>query len=147
MKEAEEFAKRVLKPFLKRKKILFACKENACRSQMAYGFARFFWGDKLDVLSGGTYPAEHTNPLMREVMAEKSIDMAYLKPKSIDDVLKEQGVDVIFTMGCEDSCVNIPQAKKIELNFKDPSSGSIELMRRIRDEIEKFIKSFDFDTL
>jgi len=52
--EVEETAKRLLTPFQGRKKVLFACRENACRSQMASAFAQFLAGDKLDVSNGGS---------------------------------------------------------------------------------------------
>ncbi len=147
LKEAEELAEKTILSFVKRKKILFACRENACRSQMAYGFARYLLGDRLDVMSAGTDPAQEVNPLMKEVMAEKSIDMSYIKPQRLEDVLKQEKIDALFTMGCDDQCVTIPGVKKIDLNFQDPSKGSIDLMRRVRDEIENFVKTFDFDSI
>ena len=67
-------------PLVSRKKVLFLCRENACRSQMAGAFARHLGGDRLDVSTGGSEPAAEVNPLMLEAMAEKGIDLAFKKP-------------------------------------------------------------------
>ncbi len=147
IKEAERLAEVIMEPFLKRKKVLFVCKENAYRSQMAYGFARYYWGDKLDVTSAGTEPADHINPMMKEVMKEKGLDMLYYRPKKLDDVLDKETFDIMITMGCEDRCVNIAGVKKIDLDIDDPSSKPIEFMRVVRDRIETFVKTFDCDSI
>ena len=147
LKDVESMAESIVAPLAKRKKILFLCKKNSCRSQMAYGFARYYFGNRFDFISAGTDPAEKVNPLMVKVMAEKSIDMSYIKPKSLDEVLSQNKIDVVITMGCEDGCVNIPKAKKIDLQLEDPSKGPIEFVRKVRDEIESFVKSFDFDRI
>ena len=66
-----------------RRKVLFACRENACRSQMAAAFARFYAGDRLDVNSGGSSPARQINPMMIEAMQEQGIDMAFGTPQTL----------------------------------------------------------------
>ena len=71
---------KLLRPFRGRQKVLFACRENACRSQMASAFAQSLAGDKLDVLNGGSEPAEKINPDMVKVMHEKGIDMGFRTP-------------------------------------------------------------------
>jgi len=69
-------------PLLKRKRVLFVCTENACRSQMASAFAQQIAGDKLEVNSAGSAPAQKVNPIMEEVMMEKGMDMAFRNPKT-----------------------------------------------------------------
>ncbi|MFP4000122.1 MAG: NAD(P)H-dependent oxidoreductase, partial [Desulfobacterales bacterium] len=93
-----------LEPLFSRKKILFACRENACRSQMASAFARYFAGDRIEALNAGSTPADSVNPMMREVMAEKKIDMGFRSPRSIDDAVAETRPDMIVTMGCGEQC-------------------------------------------
>ena len=66
-----------LMPAKPRKRVLFACRENACRSQMAGAFARHMGGDRLDVMTAGSTPAQTVNPLMVQAMAEEGIDMAF----------------------------------------------------------------------
>ncbi len=132
-------ARELVKPLLARKKIIFVCRENACRSQMSSAFAQVHAGDKLEVMSGGDEPAEHVNSAMEQVMAEKGIDMAYRKPQSITGAIEFTNPDIVVTMGCEVSCPNIPGARIIEWDLPDPEGKPIEFMRELRDIIEKKI--------
>lgn len=135
--EVKEAVDSLLKPLLGRKKILFACRENACRSQMASAFTQYLAGDKIEVSSGGNNPSEKINPVMVEVMEEKGIDMAFRKPGSIETVLAESQPDITITMGCNVECPFIPGAEKLEWDLPDPSGKPIEFMRNVRDDIEQ----------
>ncbi|MGB5156547.1 NAD(P)H-dependent oxidoreductase [Desulfobacterium sp. N47] len=139
LQDVKDAAENILRSYLTRKKILFACRENACRSQMASAFARYFAGDKIDALSGGSAPADTINPIMIEAMHEKGIDMAFRKPKSIDEVVSKEKPDIIITMGCKEECPFVPGAKMENWELPDPSGKPIEFMRDVRDEIEKRI--------
>jgi protein-tyrosine-phosphatase len=131
---------RVLEPLFSRKKILFACRQNACRSQMASGFAQYLAGDRLEVLNAGSEPAGHINPIMQEVMAEKGIDMAYRAPRVIDDVIAGNRPDMIITMGCGEQCPYIPGVSYEDWDLPDPEGQDIDFMRQVRDEIEKRVR-------
>jgi len=135
--DVREAADNLLTSYIGRKKILFACRENACRSQMASAFARYIAGDKIDALNGGTTPVDAINPLMVEVMQEKGIDMGFRKPKSIEQVISKEKPDIIITMGCGEECPFVPGAKTENWDLPDPAGKSIEFMRNVRDEIEK----------
>ncbi|MBN1931001.1 MAG: NAD(P)H-dependent oxidoreductase [Desulfobacterales bacterium] len=135
--DVEKTVKDLLEPFINRKKILFACRENACRSQMAAAFVQYVAGDKVETLSGGSSPANRINPLMVEVMQEKGMDMAFRKPKSIAEVMETDRPDMMITMGCEEQCAFIPDIKRQNWNLPDPAGKSIDFMRNVRDEIEK----------
>ncbi len=128
---------RVFSPFENRKKILFACRENAGRSQMAAAFARSFAGDRVDVISGGSTPMEKVNETATEAMAEKGIDIAFNKPCSIDDAIGNNPPDIIVTMGCKEECPFIPGCKKIDWDLPDPAGQPLSTVRQIRDAIEK----------
>lgn len=130
-----------LTPMLKRKKILFACRENAGRSQMARAFARYHAGGEIDALSGGSTPAEAINPVMVEAMQESGIDVAFQTPRSIDDAVAPTTPDMIITMGCGDECPFIPGVEYIDWNLPDPAGQPIEFVRDVRDEIEKRVLS------
>lgn len=91
-------------------KIAFICTENACRRQMAEGFARKHGKGLVKALSAGSNPAKEVNPFAVEVMEEKGIDIFSHRPKGLFDVKEE--LDYLITMGCEDTCPAIP-AKKI----------------------------------
>jgi len=127
----------LVRPFLERKKILFACRENACRSQMAGAFAQHIGGDKIEALTAGSTPADKVNPLMARVMAEKGIDMAFRVPKSIETAIQSIRPDMIITMGCGEKCPIVPDAEPRDWDLPDPGGKDIEFMRGVRDEIEK----------
>jgi len=136
IKDIEEAAKRLLQPFQGRKKVLFACRENACRSQMASAFAQFLAGDKLDVSNGGSEPAEKVNPDMVKVMHEKGIDMGFRKPRAMEGAIANDTPELIITMGCGEQCPLVPGARIIDWDLPDPAGKPIEFMRDVRDEIE-----------
>jgi len=138
--DVEKAAKTLLDPFLGRKKVLFACRENACRSQMASAFAQYLAGNKLEVLSGGSEPADNINPDMAKVMQEKGIDMAFRIPKTIEAAISDTPPEVIITMGCEEQCPYVPGAQRQDWDLPDPAGKSIEFMREVRDELEKKVK-------
>ncbi|MCJ7683885.1 MAG: NAD(P)H-dependent oxidoreductase [Desulfobacteraceae bacterium] len=135
--DAKEKARTLVAPFLDRKKVLFVCTENACRSQMASAFAQHHAGDRIEAISAGSAPAKEINPLMIEVMAEKDIDMAFRKPKTISAVAGHGKPDLIISMGCGDACPLFPDVPNEEWNLEDPAGKPISLMREIRDDIEK----------
>ena len=137
LRDVKQAANKILTPFLNRKKILFACRENACRSQMAGAFAKHLAGDRFEIYTGGSEPAEEINPLMVKAMAEKGIDTAFSRPMSIESAIKEGGPDLIVTLGCEEACPAIPGAAHQEWLFQDPSGETLEVMREVRDAIEK----------
>jgi len=140
--DIEKLAQKLLTPMQKRKKIVFACRENAGRSQMAAAFLKYMAGGSYDVFSAGSNPAESINKVVIEVMAEKGIDIAFNIPSSIADALKgvDGKVDIMVTMGCAENCPFIPGCTMLEWHLPDPSGQSIEYVRAIRDEIEKKVQ-------
>jgi multimeric flavodoxin WrbA len=140
LEDVEIAVEKLLKPFLNRKKVLFACRENACRSQMASAFAQHFAGDRLEVLNGGSEPAEKINPNMAKVMEEIGIDMAYRIPKTIEAAISHSPPEIIITMGCGEQCPYVPGARRQDWDLPDPAGESIEFMRDVRDEIERRVK-------
>ncbi|MDY6952688.1 MAG: NAD(P)H-dependent oxidoreductase, partial [Thermodesulfobacteriota bacterium] len=86
--DARQKARVLVSPFVKRKRILFLSKADACRSQMASAFAQFQWGDKMEIESAGSTPAPQVHPLMEEVMEEKGLDVAFRNPKTIDEAAR-----------------------------------------------------------
>jgi len=120
-----------------RTKVLFACRENACRSQMAAGFARYHGGSKLDVISAGSQPADQINPGMVQVMAEKGIDMGFAVTQSLDTALQQDQPRQVITMGCGEQCPNVPGADFQDWQLPDPTGQSMDVMRSVCDEIEK----------
>ncbi len=114
--------------------VLFVCVHNAGRSQMAAGYLRHLAGDRVDVLSAGSAPADTINPVAIEAMAEEGIDIAGQQPKVLtDDAVR--AVDVVVTMGCGDACPYFPGKRYEDWVLDDPAGQGVEAVRVIRDEI------------
>lgn len=119
--------------------IVFLCVHNAGRSQMAAAWAKSLGGDRLDVFSGGSDPANEVNPAAIEAMGEVGIDIKSEFPKPwTDEVIR--AADVIITMGCEDACPVFPGKRYEDWEVEDPAAQDIEHVRPIRDDIESRVK-------
>ncbi len=132
---------KLISPLLDRKKILFACRENACRSQMAAAFCQHLAGDKIEAASAGSEPAEKINLDMVKAMAEKGIDMGFRKTRFLDKAASELQPEMIITMGCGEACPFIPGMQRLDWDLPDPAGKSMDVMRNVRDEIEKKVKA------
>ena len=120
--------------------VLFVCVHNAGRSQMAAGFLRHLAGDRVDVLSAGTAPADSINPVAVEAMAEVGIDIREAVPELlISDTVKRS--DVVITMGCGDQCPVFPGIRYEDWALDDPAGQSIEVVRGIRDDIRSRVNT------
>lgn len=116
--------------------VLFLCVHNAGRSQMAAGFLTHKAGDRIEVLSAGSAPADQINPVAVEAMSEVGIDISAEVPKVLDPATVRE-CDVVVTMGCGDSCPVYPSIRYEDWVLTDPAGQGIEQVREIRDEIEQ----------
>jgi arsenate reductase len=119
--------------------VLFVCVHNAGRSQMAAGFLKQQTGDRVEVLSAGSEPAEQVNPAAVQAMAEKGIDLSSERPKLLSDSALRQA-DVVITMGCGDACPIYPGKRYEDWELEDPAGQSVAGVRPIRDEIERRVR-------
>ena len=120
--------------------VLFVCIHNAGRSQMASGYLRHLAGDRIDVLSAGSAPADSINPTAVLAMAEEGIDIAAEQPKILTtDAVKAS--DVVITMGCGDTCPYYPGKRYEDWVLDDPAGQGIEAVRPIRDEIRRRVET------
>ncbi|MCD4846729.1 MAG: arsenate reductase ArsC [Candidatus Aegiribacteria sp.] len=131
-------------------RILFLCTGNACRSQMAEGFARNMKGDVLEVFSAGIV-AHGLNSLAIQVMREAGVDITEQWSKTIEE-LNDREFDYVITV-CDNASENCPYfpagIRVIHKGFDDPPvlarnagsfEGELDCYRRVRDEIKAFIK-------
>jgi arsenate reductase (thioredoxin) len=124
--------------------VLFLCVHNAGRSHMAAAFMRHLAGDRVDVFSGGSEPAESINKAAVAAMAEKGIDIKSELPQPwADEVVR--AADVIVTMGCGDACPFYPGKRYLDWELDDPAGKSVEEVRPIRDEIERRVRALMAD--
>lgn len=114
--------------------VLFVCVHNAGRSQMAAGYLQHLAGDRIEVLSAGSQPADQVNQIAVAAMAEEGIDIATEQPKVLTSSAVETA-DVVITMGCGDECPYFPGKRYEDWVLEDPAGQGIEAVRPIRDEI------------
>lgn len=129
-----------------KKKILFLCTGNSCRSQMAEGWCRQLWSDRYDCYSAGTQK-HGMNSRAVQAMKEAGVDISTHYSKTTDE-LTEKKFDYIVTV-CEaakEACPYFPGGKIIHVGFEDPPrltknmTDEKEIMKiysRVRDEIKQ----------
>jgi protein-tyrosine-phosphatase len=128
-------------------RIAFVCVRNAGRSQMSYAFARREAQRRgldghVELLTGGTRPAERVHEAVVEAMAELDIDVSGRTPREITDA-ELNGCDYVATMGC--STVSLGEGVEArDWALDDPDGKPPEAVAAIRDEIEsRVVALFD----
>jgi arsenate reductase len=124
------------------KRVMFVCKKNSCRSQMAEGFARHLGEGKISVTSSGLEASE-VNSTAVEVISEIGIDISNQTSKALSD-FQPQDYDIVISLcGCG---VNLPEAWVLREVFQDwqlddPADQPIETFHRVRDEIKERVEA------
>lgn len=119
--------------------VLFVCVHNAGRSQMAAAFLTYLAGDKVEVRSAGSAPADSVNPAVVEALSEIGIDISNEIPKVLTTAAVESS-DVVITMGCGDACPFFPGKRYLDWPLADPAGQGVAAVRPIRDEIRKLVE-------
>ncbi|MFD2415251.1 arsenate reductase ArsC [Amycolatopsis pigmentata] len=121
-----------------RPSVLFVCVHNAGRSQMAAAFLTHLAGDRVDVRSAGSVPADRVNPAVVEAMREVGIDIAAETPKILTtDAVRVS--DVVITMGCGDACPVFSGKRYLDWTLPDPAGQDVAAVRPIRDRIKVLV--------
>jgi protein-tyrosine-phosphatase len=118
-----------------RKRVLFVCIGNSCRSQMAEGFARTYGADVVIPASAGLAPATGIAPDTRRAMLERNIDIRDHFPKTIRQLGRAR-FDLAINMSGEKLPPGAPESI-LEWDIPDPIRFSYERHCEIRDEIER----------
>jgi arsenate reductase len=116
-------------------RVLFVCIQNAGRSQMAQALFQRAADGKHEARSAGSRPAQHVHPEVVEVMREAGLDVSRNVPHKLDGSDMEWA-DVVVTMGCGDECPYIPGKRYVDWELTDPAGQSIDVVRRVRDNID-----------
>ena len=119
--------------------VLFVCVHNAGRSQMAAAFLTHLAGDKVEVRSAGSAPANSINPAVVEALKEVGIDISHEQPKVLTTSAVEQS-DVVITMGCGDACPFFPGKQYLDWVLEDPAGQGVANVRPIREQIRKLVE-------
>ncbi|WP_119730131.1 arsenate reductase ArsC [Thermomonospora amylolytica] len=119
--------------------VLFVCVHNAGRSQMAAAYLTHLAGDRIEVRSAGSAPADQVNPAVVAAMAEEGIDISAETPKILT-AEAVQSSDVVITMGCGDACPYFPGKRYLDWQLDDPAGQGLDAVRPIRDEIRRRVE-------
>ena len=115
------------KPF-----ILFVCRHNTGRSQMAEAYLRHFANGSVEVASAGTIPADRPADIVVRAMMEDGIDISGARPKLIDSAMARRASRIV-TMGCD--VTGVPRIDE-DWGLPDPKGQSIEKVREIREQVK-----------
>ena len=119
------------KPF-----VLFVCKHNTGRSQMAEAYLRHFADGEIETASAGTIAADRPDPGVVAAMAEDGIDISDARPKLLSDKLTRRA-DTIITMGCD--VQGVPRIDD-DWGLPDPKGQSAPRIREIRNIVRERAK-------
>ncbi|EFG79823.1 low molecular weight phosphotyrosine protein phosphatase [Mycobacterium parascrofulaceum ATCC BAA-614] len=120
--------------------VLFVCVHNAGRSQMAAALMTHLAGDRIEVRSAGTEPADQLNPMAVAAMAELGIDITAATP-TVLTANTVQTSDVVITMGCGDTCPYFPGVTYRDWKLPDPAGQPLDTVRSIRDNIADHVQA------
>lgn len=134
---------------MKKKRVLFLCTHNSCRSQMAEGIVNADLGDRFEAFSAGTV-ATAVNPLAREVLGEIGIDISRQYSKTLETFTGESFDHVITLCGsANEQCpLFFGGVQRVHIGFDDPSQLTADKetvmaeFRRVRDEIRSRIAAY-----
>jgi arsenate reductase (thioredoxin) len=132
-----------------KKKVLFLCTGNSCRSQMAEGFLRAYGGNEYQAHSAGTKPST-LNPLAVEVMSEVGIDLSGQRSKNVTEYLGQHFPFVITV--CDNAKQHCPifpgPCLREHWPFHDPAEATgtrdeqLAVFRSVRDQIAQRVHAF-----
>jgi arsenate reductase len=127
-----------------KRKVLFLCTGNSCRSQMAEAIVNARLGERWEAVSAGTEPAGYVHPLALRALAEIGIEH-HGRSKHADE-FRDVSFDLVVTV-CDDAAENCPvwlgQGKRVHLGFRDPAKAAgtedevMAVFRDVRDQIAK----------
>lgn len=116
-------------------RVVFACRHNAGRSQMAAAFFnRMADPSRAQAISAGTTPGERVHPEVAAAMREVGVDLSGAEPQLLTAELAS-GARLLVTMGCGEECPYIPGAEIEDWPIEDPKGKPLERVREIRDEV------------
>jgi arsenate reductase len=115
--------------------VLFACVQNAGRSQMAAAFFNQLANPtRARAISAGTRPGVDVHPEVVAAMREVGIDLANAQPRRLSAELTSTA-SLLITMGCGEECPVVPGVERDDWPLPDPKGQSLERVREIRNDI------------
>ncbi len=133
-----------------KKKVLFVCTGNSCRSQMAEGWSRHLHPLTIRPYSAGLR-SQGINAFAIKAMREVGVDISMQRSKTVDE-LKDLSFDLVVSVcsNAEADCPLVfPEAKHLHVSFDDPPTlartarseeEAFLHYQRVRDQIRAFVK-------
>ena len=121
-----------------RKRVVFLCVHNSCRSQIAEALGKHLASDVFESASAGTQVKDRINPDAVRLMKQMyGIDMeATQKPKLFSQPPEP---DMVISMGCEVGCPYIGRELDDNWQLQDPTGKEDAVFLQTIAEIEKKI--------
>lgn len=126
-----------------KRRVLFLCTGNSCRSQLAEAIVNARAGDAWAAVSAGTQPTGYVHPLALQVLAEIGIVPAQARSKHADE-FRQTSFDLVITV-CDDAAENCPvwlgPGRRLHLSFPDPAKAQgspaeiLTAFRQVRDDM------------
>lgn len=120
--------------------VLFVCVQNAGRSQLAAAILRHIAGDRVQVRTAGSAPANAVRSVVVTALDEIGVPIGGEYPKPLTDEVV-RAADVVITMGCGDACPVYPGRRYFDWDLADPVGLPLAQVREIRDDIEVRVRS------
>ena len=123
-------------PVRTKKRVVFVCIGNSCRSQMAEAFARAYGSDIIEASSAGVSPAADIAPLTRKVVYEKNVGMEGQFPKGLEVVVQKDADMIVNMSGLP---LTARAVRMVTWRVPDPIGNSEMVFRKVADEIEQMV--------
>ncbi|MFH1906445.1 MAG: arsenate reductase ArsC [Chloroflexota bacterium] len=129
-----------------KRKVLFLCTGNSCRSQMAEAIANHRLGERWEAVSAGTKPAGYVHPKALAALAE--IGIQHTGHSKLADEFRGVDFDLVVTVcdsAAEECPVWLEKGRRVHRNFPDPAKAEgtddemMQVFRSVRDDIEREI--------
>ena len=135
---------------MRKKRVLFLCTGNSCRSQMAEGLVNHLESGQWEAHSAGVRPAGYVHAMAVQVMAELDIDISRQRSKAVDE-FRDVSFDLVFTV-CDDAAESCPlwlgSGKTVHMGFPDPAQAAgsdaerLLVFRQVRDAIRQQVLAY-----
>ena len=127
-------------------KILFACIENSCRSQIAEALSKNISQGEIKFYSAGSKPSGVVNPMAIKLLKSQGVYLTDHRSKDVSEFINIK-IDYLILMGCGDQCPNIVAEERIEWDIPDPKDMEepefLNVIENIRGKVKKLIKTID----
>lgn len=126
---------------MSKRRVLFLCTGNSCRSQMAEAIVRARFSETWEAVSAGTKPAGYVHPKALEALRE--IGIRHEGRSKPADEFRAAHFDLVVTLcdsAAEDCPVWLGNGQRMHHDFRDPAlTDHMDDFRAVRDEIARTI--------